>query len=678
MNQPKLVRRIDGLGWLDFVLAGSAASATVYSAGRGLSDTPIGNMLVALVALGTVVSLLIHRFLQIDKLGAFAAIPYAASLIAATFFATPLNRLLPGEGFPPELMLGGVLCWMIVAGSFTAWRDGTLLFQVVPGIAMFGMVGTWDTFREAPIAFFGFLLCVAALFARAHGRSMLEQASAAGYFDEGLGIDERSMRRIQAGPWRWMAGPEWALASAAVVVLVSLLGAPILQESVKGVSTIVNINVPRPKNAGNTGNFRTSRAGTVDVGRGPLALSSTVVIRARLDQPRYLRGRIFDTYTGRGWSSSARPFESGAARAVQDVAEPKRIRFGIEIVSGTHTEIPVPGVATSLSGMRRDRIRPDGTVELDRPISVSPELIGRAIVPANEFAIPRDARAGLPSTEFGGSYLEIGRVPPAVFEFAQETVANKGSDYQKALAIKRMLEERCVYNLESPAVPPEADAVSAFIFDQKEGYCDLFASSMAVLARCAGIPARYVVGYYPFVETVDDKGRFNVRESDAHAWAELFFEGVGWVAFDATEGARVAEGSGRGRAVGAPWYQTPLGATGLIVLLAGAGYAAWRRRVRPVPAGDPPREGARAAYRTFLHAVERTTGKPRDPSQTPRQYLEALAASLGPHVEAARVLNARLEAAMFARTSPPMEAVRELDAEVRSFRAALKATRPAA
>ncbi|MCB8932271.1 MAG: DUF3488 and transglutaminase-like domain-containing protein [Fimbriimonadaceae bacterium] len=678
MRGPRLVRKIERLGWLDFVLAGSAASATVYSAGQGLSEPAIGTVLVVLVLVGTAISLAINRFFQIEKLGPFAALPYAASLIAATFFAPELNRFLPGEGFPLELMLGGVLCWMIVAGSFTAWRDGTLLFQVVPGIAMFGMVGTWDTFKEAPVAFFGFLLCVAALFARAHGRAMLEQASAAGFFEEGVGIDERSMRRIQAGPWRWMAGPEWALASAAVVVLVSLLGAPILQESVKGVSTIVNLSVPRPKNAANPSNFRTSRAGTVEVGRGPLALNADVVLRARLDQQRYLRSEIFDTYAGRGWSATPRPFESGASRAVADIAQPKRIRFGIELVSGSHVDVPVPGVVTSISGMRRARIRADGTVELERPVSMTPELVGRAIVPANEGAVPPNARAGLPSEEFGGSYLAIGNVPSAVFEFAQETVAGKSSDYEKAQAIKKMLEERCVYNLNAPALPPDVDAVSAFLFDQPEGYCDLFASAMAVLARCAGIPSRYVVGYYPFGETVDEEGRYNVRESDAHAWAELYFEGVGWIPFDATEGARVAEGSERGGAVAAPWFETPLGIGALIAAAGGLGFGVWRLRGRAGAALRPSREDARLAYRTFLHGIERATGKPRDPSQTPRDYLEGLTGRLGSQTETALALNERLEAALFAREEPSAEAVRALDADVRAFRTVLKGAVPAA
>ena len=672
MNRQR-VRSVEHLGWLDFTLAGAAASAAVYSAGLGLAAPRVGGFFVGLVALGSLFSILVHRFMPTNRLGPIYGIPYAAALLGAAFVASDLNALLPDGGFPRELLLGGVLCWMLAAGAFTAWRDGTLLFQIVPGIAMFGMVGTWDTYRDAPLMFFGFLLCVAALFGRAHARSMLEQAREAGFLGPD-GEDAASIQAIRAGPWRWMAGPEWALASAAVVVVVSLLGAPLLQESVKGVSGIVSVNVPLPKTPPAATPFQSSSPDSVDVGQGPRPLGDRVVLRASLDRQRYLRSQIFDTYTGSGWRSHPTILGGMApsAPAVDEIPVPAQVDFQIELVSGNHTNLPAPGVVTSVSGMRRLRIRADGTVQIGGLISMAPIIAGRATVPANETRIPLDTPAGLPG-QFGGPFLEVGIVPKRVIEFAQTAARGATSDYEKALAIKSAIEDRCLYDLYAKAVPRDEDAVGAFLFGEKRGYCDLFASAMAMLARSVGIPARYVVGYYPFQETVDGRGRYNVRESDAHAWTELYFRGVGWVVFDATEGAALAEGSERGHAVSVPWYATPWGMAGLaVLLLGGVGGGVWRARR---PTLDPValrRREVVAAYRGFLHGVERATRKPRSPAQTPREYLVALAPKLGRITPECEALNARLEAALFGRSEPSEAEAQELAAAVAALRRALR------
>jgi hypothetical protein len=67
----------------------------------------------------------------------------------------------------------------------------------------------------------------------------------------------------------------------------------------------------------------------------------------------------------------------------------------------------------------------------------------------------------------------------------------------------------------------------------KTGYCDYYASSMAVLARAAGIPARLVIGYASGTYNLNSK-RFVVTEADAHSWVEIYFPKIGWVTFEPT------------------------------------------------------------------------------------------------------------------------------------------------
>jgi hypothetical protein len=72
-----------------------------------------------------------------------------------------------------------------------------------------------------------------------------------------------------------------------------------------------------------------------------------------------------------------------------------------------------------------------------------------------------------------------------------------------------------------------------FLFDLKKGYCDYYATSMIVLARTAGLPARMVIGYSSGIYN-PLTAEYIVREANAHSWVEVYFTGVGWVEFEPT------------------------------------------------------------------------------------------------------------------------------------------------
>ncbi len=100
------------------------------------------------------------------------------------------------------------------------------------------------------------------------------------------------------------------------------------------------------------------------------------------------------------------------------------------------------------------------------------------------------------------------------------------------------------YSLNLKTLPEGEDVVNYFLSESREGFCVHFASAAVLLLRNCGIPARYVSGYLAKKEEFRHSGdgyATVVRDSDAHAWAEIYLDGFGWVPVDGTPGAGRAE-----------------------------------------------------------------------------------------------------------------------------------------
>lgn len=116
--------------------------------------------------------------------------------------------------------------------------------------------------------------------------------------------------------------------------------------------------------------------------------------------------------------------------------------------------------------------------------------------------------------------------------------------YTTLANIKNMLAEKNTYTLSPGKTPSDRDFVSYFLTENHKGYCVHFATSGVMLARMAGIPARYAEGYVVCPEDFSNKtklkdGSYEIKLKDnrAHAWAEIYLEGVGWVPFEFTPSA---------------------------------------------------------------------------------------------------------------------------------------------
>jgi hypothetical protein len=124
--------------------------------------------------------------------------------------------------------------------------------------------------------------------------------------------------------------------------------------------------------------------------------------------------------------------------------------------------------------------------------------------------------------------------PAKVAELAQQLTLGATTPYAKAKAIEAYL-RTIPYNDAIPAPPAGRDPLEYFLFDIQEGYCDYYATAMAMMLRVVGVPARTASGYAE--GTFDEEsGAYFVTERDAHTWVEVFFPEYGWIEFEPTAG----------------------------------------------------------------------------------------------------------------------------------------------
>ncbi len=124
------------------------------------------------------------------------------------------------------------------------------------------------------------------------------------------------------------------------------------------------------------------------------------------------------------------------------------------------------------------------------------------------------------------------RTPQRVRDLARQLANGQNGPYAIADATERYLRTAYTYATTVPEPPANTDVTDFFLFTTKQGYCEYYATAMTVLMRANGIPARVVNGYLPGIRQAD--GRWLSRESQAHAWVEVYFPSHGWITFDPT------------------------------------------------------------------------------------------------------------------------------------------------
>jgi transglutaminase-like putative cysteine protease len=133
------------------------------------------------------------------------------------------------------------------------------------------------------------------------------------------------------------------------------------------------------------------------------------------------------------------------------------------------------------------------------------------------------------------NYLQLPRLDARVVPLAQQITASRDNNFDRAVAIENYLRTKFGYTLQLPSSVPR-DPVGNFLFERKQGHCEYFASSMAIMLRALGIPSRVVNGFRTG-EFNDLTSQYLVRASNAHSWVEAYFPNYGWISFDPTPAA---------------------------------------------------------------------------------------------------------------------------------------------
>lgn len=131
-------------------------------------------------------------------------------------------------------------------------------------------------------------------------------------------------------------------------------------------------------------------------------------------------------------------------------------------------------------------------------------------------------------------------ITPRTAELARTLTASTTSPYEQARAIEAYLRDTIVYDESVNAPPPDTDIVDYVLFERQRGYCEYYASAMAVMLRTLGVPSRVAVGFFPG-NYDDEQGGYLYLQRNAHAWVEVFFPGYGWIPFEPTSSQPLIE-----------------------------------------------------------------------------------------------------------------------------------------
>jgi len=380
--------------------------------------------------------------------------------------------------------------------------------------------------------------------------------------------EPEAARRVLAGGLRRTA----VLTSLASVLLAGILF-PVLPRIRSGVLALHGSGAPVHR-SGFSDRVELGAIGKIRQNSGLMLRVATLQGDPGRPRERYWRGIAFDHFDGRHWAVTPpeRTRVDGDPELGIRFQSPPRAGFQVQRITRERIEGGVlftPERPAELQGSAIGRVQRDINGSLFAPSSEGQRLeyvITSQVLRRKTFRLAQD-RAQSPATG-GHRFLQLPPLDPRIAALARRVTQGAGTDAARTERLERWLREHGRYTDDLPVYGAgESSPVEDFLLGGIAGHCEYFASSMVVLARTLGIPARVVNGFAG--GEMNPLGRFiELRQSDAHTWVEVHYAAAGWVRYDPTPpdlrlaGALVHHGSQAAELISAVelwWFRNVVG-----------------------------------------------------------------------------------------------------------------------
>lgn len=296
----------------------------------------------------------------------------------------------------------------------------------------------------------------------------------------------------------------------------------------------------------------------VDVSRRLQLPEPRDLLRVRTERPVYLRLAGLDTFDGSAWRLG--PSGDGSYSPADVIAADRELPPETEVSSRTpltvtvenlgleNVFIPAPYQALRVEGPAAGRMvySRDGAFLATSDVTEGEPALLPGMTYRVHAAVPTPGPDQLASVGAGafaraddGRWTQLPRAYPELEALVEEIILEAGasSPSEIAFALQGFFRDpaRFRYSTDVPALRGE-EALTRFVVEDRLGYCEYYATAMAVMMRIAGVPARVAVGFRPGVQI--DRDEYLVTSEHAHAWVEALFPGFGWITFEPTPALR--------------------------------------------------------------------------------------------------------------------------------------------
>jgi transglutaminase-like putative cysteine protease len=284
----------------------------------------------------------------------------------------------------------------------------------------------------------------------------------------------------------------------------------------------------------------------VDIRPQLLGTQRTELFTVRATAPAYWRLTALDRFDGRRWSPS-RPAlyrHDGPGRDAATGDRSLHQDFRLTALDSPWLPAADRAIRITAAGTRLD---PETDSLVTKKGSKSVHTYGvESRLPLDPYQqLPGRGSAGDRRPRLARDLALPARFPTGVRELAERFTAGAATPYDRAVALEDSLRTGFVYDENAPP-GASIDALERFLLGSRRGYCEQFAGAYAAMARAVGLPARVAVGFTP--GTYDEAaGVWRVTTREAHAWPEVFLDGVGWTAFEPTPGRTLPDPEARVR-----------------------------------------------------------------------------------------------------------------------------------